>query len=339
MEEIEYQEIEQTKQDSQQPNKAVRTAEEKFVVVEVQGGLGKHVAATAVLKGIRKKYPDRALILVCAYPEIFLYSDLVDRVYALGQTPYFYENYIKDKDTIVLKHDPYGCTNHIHQKQHVIQSWFEVFGLQYEGELPSLSTNYRLLELTVFNLKTRLADKFGNNNKPLMVIQTNGGPLAHQMQEKKFNVKNIYSWARDMPLNTAAAIVNHYKQQYNIIQVCKHESNVIDGVLPLIDPQYNTQILALASLSDKRLLIDSCIQHAAAAFKKRSTVLWNGTNPTVFGYAIHDNILPKREPMQGYKNMTAYLYEYELWGDPIQCPYDSNDLYDINLIIKSIDSQ
>jgi hypothetical protein len=47
--------------------------------------------------------------------------------------------------------------------------------------------------------------------------------------------------------------------------------------------------------SEKRLLIDSCLQHAAAAFNLPSTVCWVGTSPEVFGYEIHKNILPNKE--------------------------------------------
>jgi len=37
---------------------------DKFVIFHVEGGLGKNVAATAILKNIYKKYPDRKLIVV-----------------------------------------------------------------------------------------------------------------------------------------------------------------------------------------------------------------------------------------------------------------------------------
>jgi len=33
------------------------------------------------------------------------------------------------------------------------------------------------------------------------------------------------------------------------------------------------------------------LQHASAAMKLPSTVLWVGTSPETFGYEIHDNIV------------------------------------------------
>ena len=99
----------------------------------------------------------------------------------------------------------------------------------------------------------------------------------------------------------------------------------------------NLELLNLVRIAQKRILIDSALQHAAAAFKLPSVVLWNGTNPNVFGYELHKNILPTKGVMEDYRTISSYLYEYELWGDPVQCPYNSNDIYDFEEIKKAVD--
>lgn len=296
---------------------------EKYVIVHFEGGLGKHVAGTAVLEGVRKKYSDRKVILVCGYPEIFLWNPNCDRVYALGNTPYFYDDYIKGKDTIILKNDPYATTEHIHQRRHVIESWFEAFGLEYNKEQPSVFSPYRMAELVI--------QKYSNRGKPILILHTNGGPYN---ADNNYEPNQMVSWSRDMPAPVIESLVNHYSKTHHIIQICKSKNNIINGVEAIVNPQYNLELFNLLRISDKRILIDSCLQHAAAAFKLPSTVLWNGTSPKVFGYDIHKNILPKRKYMEGYKNIKAYLYDMELWGDPVQCPYDTNDLYDIKTIIE-----
>jgi len=40
----------------------------KNVVFFLQGGIGKHIASTAVAECIKNNYPDRDLIVVCPYP-------------------------------------------------------------------------------------------------------------------------------------------------------------------------------------------------------------------------------------------------------------------------------
>ena len=45
---------------------------EKYIVWHIEGGLGKNVAATALLPSLAKKYKDRKIIIVASYPEVFL---------------------------------------------------------------------------------------------------------------------------------------------------------------------------------------------------------------------------------------------------------------------------
>ena len=79
----------------------------QYSLFHIEGGLGKHIAATAVARAIKSNHPDRELIVVCAYPEIFLNLPFVNRVYRIGMTPYFYDDFINGKDTIIFKQEPY----------------------------------------------------------------------------------------------------------------------------------------------------------------------------------------------------------------------------------------
>lgn len=51
----------------------------KTVIFFLQGGIGKHIAATAVVENINKNYPDRKLIVICPYPEVFLNRERIRR--------------------------------------------------------------------------------------------------------------------------------------------------------------------------------------------------------------------------------------------------------------------
>jgi hypothetical protein len=90
----------------------------------------------------------------------------------------------------------------------------------------------------------------------------------------------------------------------------------------------------LVAASEKRILIDSCLQHAAAALKLPSTVLWIGTAPENFGYDIHTNIqaLP---PKGNTKLIDAYLFDASFEGVPHECPYsDINEMFDLAALDK-----
>lgn len=302
---------------------------QKFAVVHIEGGLGKHVASTAVVEGIKKAHSERKVIVVCGYPEVFLGNPFVERVYRLGNTPYFFEDYIRGKDTIIFKHDPYASTDHIHQRKHVIESWFDVFGLTFDNEKPRLFSNYRYAEVVL--------DAFTRGiSKPIMLLHTNGGPYD---VNGNYDQRNIKSWSRDMPSPVVDTLVKAYKDRYHILQVAKTKNLIHPDVQGITEPLNNLELLNLVRIAQKRVLIDSSLQHAAAAFNLPSVVLWNGTSPDVFGYEVHKNIKPSKNKIENYSTISSYLYEYELWGDPVQCPYETNNIYDLNEIIKSIEEQ
>ena len=180
---------------------------EKYIIWHIQGGLGKNIAATALCNDLKQQYKDRKLIMVVSYPEAFLSNPVVDRVYALGQSPYFYQDYIEGKDIILFRHEPYNQTAHVTKKQHLIHNWCDLLGIEYKNQQPVLFPNY----------PQRMTIGIWQRPKPVMVIQTGGGP----MQGQKFS----YSWTRDMPIEVAQEIINKYSQQYHIIHQKLYQLN------------------------------------------------------------------------------------------------------------------
>lgn len=301
------------------PVEVISNNSEKFCVFHVEGGLGKNVASTCIVSLIKKKYPNRKLVVVASYPEIFLNNPNIYRVYRIGNTPYFYDTYIHNKDTLIFRHEPYFQTNHILKKSHLIQNWAELYGLDYDINIsPEIYMNF--VQMDTAHRWVR--------NKPVMVIQTNGGPMFDQ----KYN----YSWTRDMPYSVAMSIVNKYASEYHIIQICRNETQVIPNVESVYEQMSAMELFSLLRVSKKRVLIDSSLQHAAAAFKLPSTVLWVGTSPIVFGYKIHNNILASNSS-EYTKLIDAYLFDYQFNGELHECPYiNVNDMFDMKKIFESI---
>lgn len=299
----------------------------KYSIFHVQGGLGKHVAATAVAKAIKNNYTDRKLIVVCAWPDVFTNLEFVDRVYTLGTTQYFYQEYIQDKDSIIFYHEPYYTTDHIHKKTSLIENWCNLYNLKYRNERPTIKFN---------RVQKELSKNYwvGDDHRPIMVIHTNGGLMHGEAKP--------YAWCRDMPIDVAQALVDHYKDRYKIFQVTKLNSPKINGahhVFATADKFLNTmEFFSILLHSDKRILIDSSLQHAAEALRKPSTVLWNGTSPKVFGYKIHDNITT--EIPHDFKLPKSYLFDFDFDGNEMEYPFvEDTQLFDINKIIESVDKQ
>jgi hypothetical protein len=290
----------------------------KYLVWHIQGGLGKNIAATALIKDLKDTYSDRELIMVVSYPEVFLNNPNVDRVYQLGQAPYFYQDYIQDKDVIIFRHEPYNQTGHITKTKHLIENWCDLLGIPYKNQTPKIFVNY----------VQQQAVSIWKRPKPLLVIQTNGGPGETPTAS--------YSWTRDMPITLAQQLVHIFKDQYHIIQVTKPSGYVLEGVERFDQKTSNMELFALLVAAEKRILIDSCLQHAAAAFQLPSTVIWVGTSPTVFGYDLHSNIEAKL-PKTASQLIGSYLFDYQFDNNAHECPYiDTANLFNIEHIVTKV---
>jgi hypothetical protein len=298
---------------------------EKYSIFHVHGGLGKHIVATAVARCIKNNHPDRKLVVVCVYQDIFINLDFVDRVYQLGNTSYFYQNYIEDKDSLIFHNEPYFTTDHIHKKLPLVQTWCKMYQLEYNGEKPEV----------VFNaLQKKISKDVWVKKKPLMVLHTNGGLVSPDAKP--------YMWARDMPFDIAQQIVDKYHKKYTIYQVTKVNSPKLMNATPVQwdkDTQLSTmEFLSIVLHSEKRVLIDSCLQHAAAALDLPSVVLWNGTSPKVFGHELHTNIETIKPG--NFKLPGSYLFDFDFMGVEYEYPFNEReDIFDIDQIIEAIENQ
>jgi hypothetical protein len=226
---------------------------------------------------------------------------------------------VKDKKNVrIFNLEPYSTNDYILKNKCLIQIWCELYGIKYKNEMPELYFNQREIEFAKNNI---IGDKKN------LLIQTNGGG----QQDTKI------SWVRDLPLSTAQEVVEHFKNEFRIIQIRRDDQPKLNGV------DYFTgglrKIFLLIRFSEKRLFIDSVCQHAAAALKKESTVIWIRNNPEILGYSLHDNIVTKVEDeFNVFSN--SVLEPYDITGNIYECPFkEGTKLFDSDEIIASINNQ
>jgi hypothetical protein len=285
------------------------------VIFQINGGIGKVVASTAVCKSIKAKYPDCKLIVVSGYPDVFLNNPNVDRAFAFGQQQYFYQEYIQNQEFIVLAHDPYLDTTHLMQDEHLIETWCRLYDLpfiQKQGEL---------------FLSQREIDFFSNKyttDKPIFLLQTNGGADSALK----------YSWARDIPTCVVSDVIQQFRHEYNMVHIRRDDQINYEHTIGISDTFRS--LVVLISLSTKRLLMDSFAQHVAATLNLPSVVLWVVNSPKVFGYDVHTNIVANPETKQS-DIRAAYLSKYNIGGELVEFPYNNeNEIFDIAKIVEAL---
>ena len=298
----------------------------RYIIFHIEGGMGKNIAATAVVEAIKKQYPDYDIIVVTAWEDVWYHNPHIHRVYRFGHINYFYDDYINNKeieDLKIFRQEVYHYQNQILEKNHLIVNWCNMYNIKYNNEVPRVYLTPREIENGANIIKKQ------NDLRPIFLIQTNGG-----MPQGNHNV----SWMRDMPLSIAQQVVNHYnKIGYRTIHVRLEKQpqlqNVEVATLGLRD------LYSVILHSNKRLLIDSFVQHLCAAFELPSVVLWVGNKPTVFGYSIHKNIVSNKKHDSEFLKY-SYLSRYDIGGVDNQCPYSNlNNIFNFEEIIDSLEKQ
>jgi hypothetical protein len=287
----------------------------KYVLFQINGGIGKCIAATAICSAIKKKYPERELIVVSGYPEVFLNNPNVKKSYAFGNISYFYQDYIEGKEIEVLVHDPYLTTDGIKESKHLIEIWCDLYNLPYNNEKPELFITQR--ELDAYQSQVKV-------DKPIMIMQTNGGG----------DVNKPYSWARDLPTSVVLPIIEEFRNYYAIVHVRREEQLSYQNTIQLTGNLRH--ILAVTMLSEKRLVIDSFLQHALAALNLPAVACWIVNTPKLFGYDLHTHILANPFTVQP-ELRNAYLQKFNIGGDDMEFPYkNEREIFDVDAIIKAL---
>jgi hypothetical protein len=287
------------------------------IIFQIEGGLGKSIMATAIIKVIKNHYKHAHLIVVTAHTDVFLNNPYINEVYNFNNINGFYLKYIKDQECKMFVADPYRHSDFILEKPiHLLKTWCKLFGLNYNNEQPEIYLTQP--ELDYFR-------PYYTTDKPILAIQSNGGPSGLDYQ---------YNWNRDIPEPTILSIIEGFKKSHTIIHIKREDQKIYPDTMQALDGYRSIAILL--QLADKRLLMDSFGQHMAAALNLKSTVCWIGTKPEIFGYNLHDNIkanIFNKNP--DYKD--AQYQAFQLSENIYNIPYkDLNDIFNLNKILTSL---
>lgn len=286
------------------------------IIFQIDGGIGKSIMATAVCEAIKKQYPKDQLIVITSYPEVFLCNPHVDKCLSHNNLSYFYQDYIEGKKVKAFLHNPYMETSHIQQECHLIKTWCDMFGVEYNGEEPKLYLTNR--EINFYSNQFQ-------SDKPLMVIQTNGGGADQQIK---------YSWMRDIPQSVAQEVVDSFIEEYNVIHIRREDQLALNNTTP-VTADFRA-LVVLLQLSSKRLLIDSFAQHTAKALGLDSVVCWIGNNPSVFGYENNTNIQANKETATPELKQAVFA-KYNIAGNLLEFPYnDEKEIFNVQDIIEAV---
>jgi hypothetical protein len=244
----------------------------KRVVLQMEGGLGKQVALTALVPYFKERYEE--VIALSSYPDVFTNNPMVYRAISYN-TPFAFEEYFKSADDIFY---PCGYRESDFRKRriHLLEAACRCIGIPYDE---SMKPSLHLTETEDLAIKD-LTDKLGN----FIIIQAHGAhapgtPMSTNIMAKDYN------------LDKMETVVKGIKKLYPSISIINYSLPNEVEIAGTIKMDYNWPIwFGLMRECETFIAIDSSLQHMSAAFDKKGIVLWGATNPNCFGWKHNINM-------------------------------------------------
>ena len=295
----------------------------EYVLFFVDGGAGKNVMGTAVVRAIATEYPESKIVVVASHPAIFKFNPRVYRIYRHGNTPHFHDDYITPGNSIVLKPEPYYHNDYIQKNRHLVECRCEMLDIPCQGIEPEIYFSKKEQEWAVGYTRSK--------NKPVAIVQYQGGaqPTQHNPEPKQF--------VRSVNPHVIQRVVVELAKKFHVIQMklpnqqnLQHAEN---GQFTL------RQIMALIPHANRLLMIDSLGQHIAAACKKQAVVMWSATSPKALGYDTHINIIQEACPTPMCHRPNSFLFDNNHDGQPWECPYgEACTVHDEGEILEALNA-
>jgi len=292
----------------------------KNIVFFCEGGIGKNIAGTAVVRAIKKQFPDKKITVVAGCPDIFMNNLNVRKIFNFNNALHFYNDLIDQNDDIyIMKVESYLHTDYLTKQKHVVECWCEMLGVEWDGNEPDLFFTPNDIDAAKIYI-----DEFTNKGKKkFAMFQWIGGKVPNQpdnTKEMKAFLAEMYR--RAIPQKHAQEIANLLMEKYNCkVGLIQHQNfPVLDKCERICFPIRAT--ISLLYNADYFIGIDSLLQHAAASkqINKRGIVIWGGTSPICLGYPLHKNLQIKACTTPECHRPNSYLLDMQVNGQMWDCP-------------------
>lgn len=267
----------------------------KKCLINVEGGLGKNIMLTAILKELKEKGGYDEVYVISPYHDVFKACSVVTDAFQPGLGT-LYQELVLDPECDVLWKEPYSNQLFIKKQCHLFDAWFDEFGIDTDihTEPSTLVPQLDNVEKEYPQLRKIADEKMAEWNHNFCMVQFTGGqsPLS-PMQDQNGNPVPY--------MNAQEAIKRNYHKGEQVVKLLKEkwpDTTIVHFALPnepsiegavKIEVPYLTYHL-LAKEAKEIICIDSSLQHLATGVNDNITVIWGETRPEHFGYDCNRNI-------------------------------------------------
>jgi len=302
----------------------------KNIIFVSEGGLGRVIASTAIVEKIKEKYPDKRILVVAGFPDMFLYNTSVHKVFRFDNPLYFYDDFVTP-ESFLMHVEPYRTHGYLHGDTHIIKSWCELLGLDPEGAKPKLYFLKREFEAAEIFINKVTNDR----KKKFVLFQWTGGIIPKEKNAESYVDSVSRMHKRSLPKAVAQKVVNKLISKGYVVGVVQSETHPeLEGAEKICFPIRN--VMALLKFSDHFIGIDSFLQHAARAMDVNGVVCWGGTKPERLGYPENVNLKKSVCPTPFCHRPNSYIFDSNPSGFIWNCPHDEKCMeYEVDEIIAA----
>lgn len=265
----------------------------KKCLINVEGGLGKHVMFTSILQEFKEKKGYDEIYVISPYYDVFKCCPSVTEAFPPMQGT-LYQELVLDPDCDIYWKEPYSNQKFIKKECHLFEAWAEELGFsldkpgnQYVPNLSNIENEFPEL----FNLAQEKMKELNNN---YIIVQFNGGqsPLSPMVDENGNPI--VYSAKNESIKRNyfkGQQIINELKEKYpdtTVVHFALPNEPSYDNSVKLEMPYLAYRILAKSAKAI--ITTDSSLQHLATGVNQNITVIWGETRPEHFGYEVNQNI-------------------------------------------------
>lgn len=215
------------------------------LVLHINGGLGKCIIATAVIRSYKLANPNSQVVVVSGYPEVFLNNPDIYKNFPFN-TPYLWQDYYGKPGWNVEAQDPYLTESWIkNREQHLIDIWCSMLRIPSRQKTPLLYFSGPEVDELSAMIKV---------DKPLLVVQSTGGSHA-----------GARSWTRNPPQVEFEEYLATLKETHYVLHLAVPETPMLQNVHQRVDNLDRRKAMCLVYYANEVLGIDSYALHARAA--------------------------------------------------------------------------
>ena len=277
-------------------------------LLHINGGLGKVIMATAVIRSYKLAHPEDQIVIVSGYPEVFINNPDVHRNFNFN-TPYLWQDYYSKPETKIYAHDPYFNPQWIKNKKiHLIDVWCGELGIPSVQKTPLLYFSSAEVDDLQAMVKT---------DKPLIVVQSTGGSKPE-----------LRSWTRNPPQNELEEYLLNFKDSHYVLHLALPQTPKLVNCHQRIETLNRRQAMCLIHYAAGFIGIDSFGQHARAAN--------TNSGPTTIFFPLAEsvqklsyektnwlNLIPTEEVQQmieSHQDYFATVFKFNIEDASENCP-------------------